>query len=60
MSYGRLPVGCDDDVDEDLVVEPPTLEMPLNDDQEDDMAAMADYVEVKLTFFEEAGGWYTV
>ena len=50
VSYGRLQVGCDDDVDEDLVVDPPTLEMPMSDDQDDDMAAIADYAEVNHTF----------
>ena len=61
VSYGRLQVGCDDDVDEDLVVDPPTLEMPMSDDQDDNMAAIADYAEVSQTFFiffEEAGGWW--
>ena len=33
-----------------LVVDPPTLEMPMSDDQDDDMAAIADYAEVNHTF----------
>ena len=43
--YNNLEVKCNDDVDDDLVIEPPSLELPVSNDFID-TAASADYAEV--------------
>ena len=49
MYYNNLEVKCNDDVDDDLVIEPPSLELPVSNDFID-TAASADYAEVNHTF----------